>query len=210
MAAAHEHLIASPPPGLRVWLLAHPPRTRGEPAVRALLSGHWGVPAERIPIERGEHGRPCLRAPYADLDAGWSHSGERMLVALAPGIRLGVDLEFRQPRPRAMELARRFFHPDETAWLEALPPERREALFVRLWCAKEAVLKAHGQGISFGLHRLRFAADGADGRSESGPGGTLRLQDCDPRLGAAGAWALREWSPAPGYRAALAWHPRQA
>lgn len=145
-------------------------------------------------FERGEHGRPRLRAPREDLDVSWSHSGERLLLALAPGVRLGVDLERLRPRPRAMDLARRFYHPRETAWLEALPPARREAAFVRLWCAKEAVLKAHGQGISFGLHRLRFA--------EAFP---LRLVECDPRLGEPAAWRLCEWTPEPGYCAALAW-----
>ena len=96
----------------------------------------------------------------------------------------------------------RFFAPGEAGRLQALAPERRELAFLRLWCAKEAVLKAHGQGLSFGLHRLEFIPDGDD---EHAP---LRLLASDPELGAASDWQLHEWIPAPGYLAALAWHPR--
>ena len=64
------------------------------------------------------------------------------------------------------------------------------------------MLKAHGEGLSFGLHRLEFIPDGDD---EHAP---LRLLASDPELGAASDWQLHEWIPAPGYLAALAWHPR--
>ena len=47
------------------------------------------------------------------------------------------------------------------AGLDALDDVACEHWFFRLWCAKEAVLKAHGHGISFGLHKQRFAPDGA-------------------------------------------------
>ncbi|WP_147208902.1 4'-phosphopantetheinyl transferase family protein, partial [Pseudoxanthomonas taiwanensis] len=110
------------------------------------------------------------------------------------------DLERFRPRPRALELARRFFAPAEAEWLQALPAELREPEFVRLWCAKEAVLKAHGRGLAFGLHRLEFRA--------GDPGAPLRLHACDPGLGAAGDWQLHEWIPQDGYHAALAWRPR--
>ena len=78
--------------------------------------------------------------------------------------------------------------------------DARMLAFVRLWCAKEAVLKAHGQGIAFGLHRfhVRLAAEG------------VRLAWCDPALGRVDDWHLHEWAPRPDYRAALAWHPRGA
>ena len=96
------------------------------------------------------------------------------------------------------EVIRRFFHPDEIAWLDALDDVACEHWFFRLWCAKEAVLKAHGHGISFGLHKLRFAPDGA---------GALQLAWCDAGLGDAARWQLHEWQAAEDFRAALAWYP---
>ena len=169
--------------------------------MRDTLSRWLGEPGPP-PLARDPSGRPRLLAPHQDHDTGWSHSGEQLLLALGRGVTLGVDLERLRPRPRALELADRFFAPGEAGRLQALAPERRELAFLRLWCAKEAVLKAHGQGLSFGLHRLEFIPDGDD---EHAP---LRLLASDPELGAASDWQLHEWIPAPGYLAALAWHPR--
>lgn len=181
------------PTGLQcAWLPYHP----GEPAERAVrvwLADRLALPPDAVVLSRDDRGRP--RLDHAALDVNWSHSGEGLLVAGGPGVRVGVDLEREHPRPRALELARRFFAPPEQAWLEALAADRRAAAFLRLWCAKEAVLKAHGHGLSFGLHRLVFAE--ADG--------TLRLVDTDPALGPPSAWTLREFVPHAGYRAALAW-----
>ena len=67
-----------------------------------------------------------------------------------------------------------------------------------IWPELEAVLKAHGQGISFGLHRFHVVLDD----------GTPRLDTCDAGLGRPDNWRLHEWAPRPDYRAALAWHPR--
>ena len=186
---------------IQVASLPYLPGQRGEPQVRDTLARWLGEPGPP-PLARDPSGRPRLLAPHQDHDTGWSHSGEQLLLTLGRGVTLGVDLERLRPRPRALELADRFFAPGEAGRLQALAPERRELAFLRLWCAKEAVLKAHGQGLSFGLHRLEFIPDGDD---EHAP---LRLLASDPELGAASDWQLHEWIPAPGYLAALAWHPR--
>ncbi|HZF98884.1 MAG TPA: 4'-phosphopantetheinyl transferase superfamily protein [Pseudoxanthomonas sp.] len=188
-----------------VRLLPHAPRAQGEPTVRPLLAQMLQCPPAAVPLWRDAWGRPRLGPPFQRLDVGWSHSGEALLLALGDGsVQLGVDIERLRERPRLSALARRFYHPDEAAWLMRRREDSRLLDFVRLWCAKEALLKAHGQGLSFGLHRLAFAEHG----------GALRLVACDAALGAADQWRLREWSPLPGYRAALAWrafdHPAPA
>ena len=175
-------------------------------AAHAWLASLPGVPAAALPLQRDAHGRPRFH-PAARLDAGWSHSGDGLLVAFARGAVLGVDMETERPRPNALQIARRYFSPSEADWLAAQPSDHdananpdasisaRERAFLRLWCAKEAVLKAHGRGLAFGLHRLAFAeADGA-----------LHLVEADPALGDPAAWSLHEFVPHPGYRAALAW-----
>ena len=190
---------------VQVQALPHVPGLRGEPQVRGLLADWLQRPDDDgLPLARDAHGRPRLLAPFDDRDAGWSHSGDQLLLALGEGVTLGVDLERQRPRPRALELARRFFAPAEAERLAALAPERREIAFVRLWCAKEAVLKAHGRGLAFGLHRLELGGEDGD------PDAPLRLLACDPALGDPRTWQLREWIPQPGYQAAVAWHPRSA
>lgn len=182
---------------LQVWALAHAPGASGEPPARPLLE-HWlSLPAGTLPLERDRRGRPRLLPPLQRYDTGWTHSGQALLVAAGQDVQLGVDLERLRPRPRALDLAQRFFAPEETAWLRQLPEPRQQPAFLQLWCAKEAVLKAHGHGISFGLHRLRFAIQGD----------ALVLVACAPELGQATQWRLHEFFPLPGYRAALAWRP---
>ena len=182
---------------VHLWLLPHPRRGRGEPAARPLLCAALACDDRQLPLHRSLQGRPLLGPPYERFDTGWSHSGDALLLALGESIQLGVDLEQVRPRPRASELARRFFHADEVRWLEAGAADAMESSFLRLWCAKEALLKAHGQGLSFGLDKLVFAERG----------NTLELVACDAALGAPGEWTLHEWTPLEGYRAALAWRP---
>ncbi|MBS0226858.1 MAG: 4'-phosphopantetheinyl transferase superfamily protein [Proteobacteria bacterium] len=172
---------------------------RAEAQVRAWLAARTGIAATDLPLVRDDRDRPHLVGALDDHDINWSHSGDGLLLAFGSGMQLGVDLEWPHAKRKVTEIARRHFTAHEQAWLESqADATTRDRAFHRLWCAKEAVLKAHGRGLSFGLDRLQFVeADGA-----------LRLDHADPELGDAAHWQLREWSPAPGYLAALAWRPR--
>lgn len=195
-AGAAMQLHAEPDDAPRWTLL---PLARGEaalPRVRDWLAQAFGGEAGDYAFERDAHGRP--RLPDQALDCNWSHSGAHLLVAAGGGLRVGADLETLRPRANALALAQRYFAPSETRWLERRDDADRAALerdFLRLWCAKEAVLKAHGRGLAFGLHRLAFADHE----------GALSLHACDPALGAPREWRLHEFAPAPGTLAALAW-----
>ncbi len=175
-------------------------RFAGVPAetqARGWLATQLDIEPSSLPLVRDTRQRPQLAAPFAQHDCNWSHSGDGLLIALGERMQVGIDLERPHPRPRAMALAQRFFTADEAQWVSRQSgSDACERAFRRLWCAKEAVLKAHGHGLSFGLDRLRFGA-GADGR--------LRLLDCDPALGRVDEWCLQELAPAPGYVGALAW-----
>ena len=169
-----------------------------EPLARAWLAAQLGVPPGALALGRDRRGRPRLDSPHATHDCNWSHSGGGLLLALGKGVRVGADLECVRPRPRALLLAQRYFSAQEAHWLAACVDSERDRAFLRLWCAKEAVLKAHGHGLSFGLDRLRFEL------YED----ALRLVACDPALGAPAQWSLHEFEPAPGTLAALAWRAR--
>lgn len=163
-------------------------------AAHAWLASLADAPADALPLHRDAQGRPRFRDGIA-ADAGWSHSGDGLLLAFARGATLGVDMEFERPRPNALRIAGRYFTRDETGWLASQPAGLVDFAFLRLWCAKEAVLKAHGRGLAFGLDRLAFEERD----------GVLVLVAADPALGDPAAWSLHEFSPHPGYRAALAW-----
>src|SRR6185437_8325028 len=88
---------------------------------------------------------------------------------------------------------RRFFGSEEADALAALPEEARDTPFLEAWTAKEAVLKAHGRGIGYGLQRLRVLSTQAQLR-------LLRFDDED-----VDAWQLQRLAIAPDLIAALAW-----
>ena len=191
MSLTAEHATLGP---IRWIWRAHTHGISAETEVRRWLAGLLHTTPEALPLHRDAHGRPQLQTP--DLDLSWSHSGDGLLIAFGTGVDVGIDLERLRPRPRALDLAQRYFTAAENAWLRAQADATRELAFVRLWCAKEAVLKAHGRGIAFGLDKLEFAQ-----RDD----GALHLDGCDPALGAPAQWQLHEFVPQPGYRAALAW-----
>lgn len=175
---------------------AHAHGTPTDPVAKAWLAATLGVAPDALNLGREPRGRPRLGPPHTGYDCSWSHSGDGLLIALGEGVQLGVDCERLHARPRALELARRFFTAPEHAWLGSFDPGApRDRAFLRLWCAKEAVLKAHGHGLSFGLEKLRFAE----------AGDALVLVECDAGLGTAGEWSVHEFEPAPDYVAALAW-----
>ena len=156
--------------------------------VRALLAAYLDRQVEDVLIERGEHGKP--RIIGAELEFNLAHTGTALLLGVSRDIALGVDLESPQRKIRpATELARRFFAPVEAAALETLPENLRQIAFLRLWCAKEAALKAHGRGIGFGLDRAQFTIDAT---------GTVVPAAGNP-------WQVLALSPAAAYLGALAW-----
>ncbi len=177
---------------VHVWHFAYQ-RGRGHAPLLALLARYLGGMPADIQLAIGAHGRPQLDpALGSQLDFNWSHSGGHAAVAVARHVAPGIDLERLRERHNALPLARRFFHPEEVAALAAQSAAARSAAFLQLWTAKEAVLKATGRGIAFGLQRLHVVS-----------GRALRLAWIDGDDAA--AWQLQSVPLGPQYVAALAW-----
>lgn len=177
---------------IHVWWLAYQ-RERGRAPLRRVLSAYLGEPAETLVLHEGPYGRPALAAPHHELAFNWSHSGHRAALAVARGIAPGIDVERLRPRPRGLEIAQRFFYAPESEALGRLEPSRRDEAFLSLWTAKEAVLKALGRGLAFGLDRLQFSVPPEPVR-------LLRLEGDD-----AAAWQVETLSLDPTHIATLAW-----
>jgi 4'-phosphopantetheinyl transferase len=94
-----------------------------------------------------------------------SNSADCVLIALtADEGDLGVDLEAIRPLSDRDALVAHFFRPDERALWDALPEPQRDEAFFRWWTAKEAYLKATGEGLGGAAPEL-----GIDFRPGRGP-----------------------------------------
>jgi len=186
---------------VHLWLVERPPRLSPRALSAAahaeagrLLMGYAGSAAPPA-VARDAHGKPYV------LDAGHpnfnlSHGGERIALAFARRHAVGIDVEALRRRHSSLELAARFFDAAETRALAALAAGERERAFVNLWTCKEAVLKALGRGLAFGLDRLRFEFDGDD------PHG---LAEIAAEAGAVAEWQVARFDAGPGHVGALAW-----
>lgn len=178
---------------IQVWHLDYRRSQQRQPLLQT-LAVYLGIDVGEVVLVDGAHGRPRLDDRHGSvLDFNWSHSGDHALIAIARGIAPGVDVERRRPQPRALPLARRFFARDEAELLATLPEEARAEAFLELWTAKEAILKAHGRGIGYGLQRLHILTAPTQLQ-------LLRFDDEDIQ-----AWQLRRLMIAPELIAALAW-----
>lgn len=166
-------------------------RMRTRAALDALLQAYAGAP---VRIATGANGKP-LAADHPQLDFNLSHTGSTAVFAFARAQPLGVDVERRDRRVAVEGIARRFFAASEAAALAALATERRHDAFIDLWTCKEAVLKARGEGLSFGLERVELELDAAGNVAA-----LAHLHGDDAR-----AWRIVRFRPAPGLAACLAW-----
>lgn len=178
---------------IHVWEMAYAATDRRAPLL-AVLAAYLGVEADAVTLEQNEHGRPSFASAHASsIDFNWSHSSDRALIAIGRDVSLGIDVERLRSRPRALEIAERYFSVEETEVLRALPAADRASAFLELWTAKEAVLKALGRGIAFGLHRLSIDIEC----------GRLDIRRLDGEN--LDAWQLRRLTVDASSVAALAW-----
>ena len=131
----------------------------GRVLLRRLLAERLHCPAGSLAFHIGEHGKPMLCNHHWQFNL--SHSGEWLVIALCEEGPLGVDIEMGLRHRSILPLAKRFYAPSEYQWLNALPREEQHSAFYRLWSRKEAVLKAHGDGISAGLDKICFLPEQA-------------------------------------------------
>ncbi|GII04761.1 thioesterase domain-containing protein [Planobispora takensis] len=87
--------------------------------------------------------------PYTgtDLTFSMSQSGGLVLVALAWGREVGADIERLRPLADEQAFCEGALDEREAAEFAALPEEMRLPSALRTWTAKEAVLKASGDGL---------------------------------------------------------------
>src|SRR5438132_13709418 len=105
------------------------------------------------------YGRPEIVNPPA-WDACLSFNIYRTHSLIVLGVTrrraLGVDVENVCTREISIDIADRYFAPEEVAALRAAPPRQQQYRFFEYWTFKEAYIKARGMGLSLPLDKFSF------------------------------------------------------
>jgi len=152
-------------------------------------------PLRPLPRTNGKTGCEAAHG-MSSLCFNLSHSGSLLLIGIAAGLDLGIDVEQVRPMRSAERLVRRFFSEREQEEFRSVPEPLKLEAFFTCWSRKEAFLKALGRGLSHPLNRFSVSVP---------PGEPIRFRCEEPGSGsAAGLWTFREIRPGEGYVAALA------
>ena len=119
-------------------------------ALRAILCLRLGCDNDALSFDASRYGKPFARVcgVPAPISFNVSHSGKHGLIAIAPGGRIGVDVEERVDRYDLDGDIVTVFAPGERAELAAANGDRKVRLFFSLWTMKEALIKALGLGLA--------------------------------------------------------------
>ena len=161
----------------------------GRGYLRLLIGEIVKSPADQLRFAYNEFGKPGLIHDQAgSLQFNVSHSGELIMIAIAVGREVGIDVEKIRTGFDVEELAGRFFSDRERGTLASLDAHAKTEAFFRLWTRKEAYLKARGTGLSAPLDQFDLSFP----------------EPAQPYPGEAQEWTLCSLSVSAGYVAALA------
>jgi 4'-phosphopantetheinyl transferase len=136
-------------------------------ALRRILGRYLALAPMQVALETGPNGKPRL-APGGSLDLRFnlSHSGELALIAVRPGLEVGVDVERRRSDVDGVAVSRHALGQHDHEVLAALGGEQSGEGFFRSWVRREALAKATGRGIVFAStpgEAARFTVRDLDG-----------------------------------------------
>lgn len=120
----------------------------GRGMLRRLLGRFLNLAPNEVTIQSGPNGKPQVEG----ISCNVAHSGDIILIAVARTGLLGVDVERINPTTPVLDIAERYFSPQEIAQITSgRSGEEHRAAFFKLWSRKEAIIKADGRGLSVEL-----------------------------------------------------------
>lgn len=124
--------------------------------VRTVLSRYVAVPPEDWRFTNGSHGRPEITNEDCNIRFNVSHTDGLIVCGVTRALELGVDTENIRTRRSTVEIAERYFAPDECAALRRLPAAEQPHRFFDYWVLKESYIKARSKGLSLPLDQFGF------------------------------------------------------
>ncbi|MDF1657142.1 MAG: 4'-phosphopantetheinyl transferase superfamily protein [Verrucomicrobiales bacterium] len=131
---------------------------RGRGMVRKCLSGHLGSDPGALKFVLGDKGKPHLAGD--ELHFNLSHSEEKAALAISRLPAIGIDIEQFDRKVDIPGLSRRCFRDSEISRLEGLQGEALQRAFFWTWTAKEARMKATGEGFGLEPGKIEISFEG--------------------------------------------------
>jgi 4'-phosphopantetheinyl transferase len=129
--------------------------------VRTVLSQYVDVAPEDWRFGTQPLGRPQVVSPKLATTPQFSlsHADGMIVCLVANDGDVGVDVENVRRRVQFLQIAERYFSPDEATEINALPASAGRRRFFEYWTLKESITKALGSQITSGLTRFCFEPD---------------------------------------------------
>lgn len=159
--------------------------------LRHLLAQRLECRPQALQFGSSPNGKPFVQAPTSSWQFNFSHCQDCILLGLAEGVELGVDIERSKARMALRELAERVMSAAELSGYDKLEGAAQEDFFFRAWVLKESYVKLMGTGVWHGLAAVSTDSDAP---------GYLGQPDIRAHL----------LSAPDGYQAALAYHSEAA
>ncbi len=126
--------------------------------LRQLLGNYLQIKSDLVIFEYSSRGKPQIVSSLNqdNLQFNVSHSQDWDLYGFNYQRIIGVDLEYIKDNIDYKQLAKRFFRTQELQLINSYPAREQKTIFFQLWTAKEAYLKATGDGLAESLDTIQF------------------------------------------------------
>ena len=120
------------------------------------MSKYTNIVSQDIQFDYNHKGKPSLLNIYKEINFNLSHKNNYTIYGFSK-LNLGVDLEVVKSDIKVPAIAQRFFSENEYQDLAQFNQSEQLSYFFQLWTAKEAYLKAIGEGLSGGLDSIELS-----------------------------------------------------
>jgi 4'-phosphopantetheinyl transferase len=127
-------------------------------ALRLILARYLDEDPRRLRFAYGPQGKPELAANASKLFFNISHSGDRIMIAVASSFDVGVDIE-KIDIELASEPMTGVFSRIEQLALAGIRDDKRLQAFFKCWTSKEAYIKGIGEGLNAVLEDFDVCVD---------------------------------------------------
>jgi len=127
--------------------------------VRTVLSRYARIAPCDWVFTENSYGRPEIdnaEAKLMQLSFNISHTHSLIVLGITKDRELGVDVENVCARQVSIDIANRFFAPEEVSALNKVPTPQQQDRFFEYWTFKESYIKARGMGLSIPLDKFSF------------------------------------------------------